>query len=154
MGEIPNLPLGGYAAILSLCHCCACFVCSCLVLIAAWYPSFSPRTVSQFQTEAEREQWLRVLSVVTQESKSFFSSDFMLSRAAEATGTGGGAVSHSQTPRTEAVPAPTDNSNPAELYMAHAFYAAYRDVRLRYGLCGSFKVAGSEGRPFNDLRSR
>ena len=43
------------------------------------------------------------------------------------------------------------NEQSEDIHIARAYFNAYRDVRLRYGLCGNFKIDGSECEALSDL---
>lgn len=71
------------------------------------------------------ELWHKVLIVATQESKSNFNNN--------------------------AINRGHSNEQTADIYVARAYFNAYRDVRLRYGLCGNFKIVGTEVEALSEL---
>ena len=75
------------------------------------------------------ETWRKVLTLATVESKLNFSNSY----------------STHLSERTE------KRSGNEDMHVARAYYYAFRDVRLRYGLCGNFKIDGSEVDALSEL---
>lgn len=79
----------------------------------------------RFKSQEEKDLWQKVLVVATQQSKSNFANQGT-SRA-------------------------RSNELLTDLHVARAYFNAYRDVRLRYGLCGNFKITGTEVEALSEL---
>lgn len=79
----------------------------------------------KFKTVEERDLWQKVLVMATQQSKSNFANQ--------------------GTARARC------NEMLTDVHVARAYFNAYRDVRLRYGLCGNFKISGTEVEALSEL---